>query len=150
METTTTTEPQRSELLLTRTLDAPRAQVFACWADELHARQWWGPHGFTVTSFDADERAGGAWRSCMRSDHEALCAKGTFREIVLDERIVTTFAWEGDNETLMTVTFVDDGVGTRMHLRQGPFPSDEARASHESVWSEAFERLAAHVEHNHH
>jgi uncharacterized protein YndB with AHSA1/START domain len=146
------------ELLLSRRFDAPRSQVYACWMDQLHVRQWWGPHGFTVTSFDADERAGGTWRTCMRSpDHptddegEELCASGTFREIVLDEKLVFTWSWESDekHETLVTITFVDDGVGTRMHFRQGPFATVEDRESHESGWAESFERLAEHIEREH-
>ena len=61
-----TTSAER-ELLLTRTLDAPRALVFRAWTEPEHLARWWGPQGFTTPSCTMDVRPGGAWRICMRA-----------------------------------------------------------------------------------
>ena len=34
-------------LVITRTLNAPRALVWKMFADPYHLAQWWGPKGFT-------------------------------------------------------------------------------------------------------
>ena len=36
---------QTRELQLSRTLDAPREQVFRAWTDPEKIKQWWGPIG---------------------------------------------------------------------------------------------------------
>jgi uncharacterized protein YndB with AHSA1/START domain len=67
------------------------------------------------------------------------------------ERLVFTFAWEGDedgepgHETLVTLSFAEEGGRTRMTFRQAVFTSVESRDAHEGGWSEAFERLALHL-----
>jgi len=37
------------EIVLKRTVDAPRELVFEVWTDPKHLLQWWGPNGFTLT-----------------------------------------------------------------------------------------------------
>lgn len=144
------------ELLISRTFAAPRDVVFHCWTDEAHAAQWWGPRGFTMTSFYAEAQPGGRWRTCMKSDeYGEMCSQGTFRQIVEDEQLIYTWAWEDDDgkpghETLVTITFVDEGEQTRMYFRQGPFESAEDRESHEGGWNEVFDKLAEHIARNHH
>jgi uncharacterized protein YndB with AHSA1/START domain len=173
METITTTErddvageervevrPARNdrELLISRTFAAPRDVVFHCWMDEEHATQWWGPRGFTATSFYAEAEPGGRWRTCMKShEYGETCSQGVFREIVENEKLVYTWAWEDDagkpgHETLITIDFVDEGEQTRMHFRQGPFESAEDRESHDGGWNECFDKLDEHLarKHQHH
>jgi uncharacterized protein YndB with AHSA1/START domain len=57
-----------------------------------------------------------------------------------------TFAWEDEtgqpgHETLVTVTFEEEGQNTRLTFRHGVFESVEARDSHLGGWSEFLERL---------
>ena len=75
---------------------------------------------------------------------------GVYREIVEPERLVFTFAWEDENgrrghETLVTVTFAEEGGRTKMTFRQAVFESVEDRDGYAGGWSESFERLAAHL-----
>ena len=146
------TEPAARVLVISRVLNAPRARIYAAWTEPEHLFRWWGPHGFTVLSAELDGRAGGGWRVRMRSpEGRQHTSKGIYRELVPPERLVFTFAWEGDedrepgHETLVTLSFIEEGGKTRMTLRQAVFASTESRDGHEEGWSEAFERLAEHL-----
>jgi uncharacterized protein YndB with AHSA1/START domain len=135
------------ELVITRTFDAPRALVFAAWTDPLHAREWWGPVNYPARHIEMDVRPGGAWRMCLRSTEgkPELWQGGVFREVVAPERLAFTFAWEEQGErgleTLVTVTFADEGGKTRMTFRQVPFQSIEERDGHQWGWNSTFDRL---------
>jgi uncharacterized protein YndB with AHSA1/START domain len=141
------TKPAERELVITRLLDAPRELVFRAWTDPRHAGQWWGPVNYPASHIEMDVRPGGAWRICLRSTEGKpdLWQGGVVREVVAPERLVFTFAWEeaGERglETLVTVTFSEEGGKTRMTFRQVPFQSVEERDGHRWGWNSAFERL---------
>ena len=138
-------------LVITRIFDAPRSVVYKAWTEAEHLSQWSAPHGFTITHNEGDLRPGGAWRSCMRSPAgENLWLGGTYREVVKNELLVFTHAWDGPdgkpgNETLVTVRLEDEDGKTRMTFRQAFFESVEQRNGHHGGWSECFDRLDAHL-----
>src|SRR5437588_8487193 len=129
------------ELTLTRVLDAPRELVFRMWTDPRHVAQWWGPQGFTTISLEMDPRPGGAYRGSMRSPEGTLYSRrGVYREIVPPERLAFTFAWEdaaGDlgHETIVTVTFAEQGGKTLLTLHQATFESVERCDDHRRGWT---------------
>jgi uncharacterized protein YndB with AHSA1/START domain len=53
------------EMVTTREFDAPRELVFAAWTDRSHLSQWWGPNGFTTTTYEMEVHPGGVWRFTM-------------------------------------------------------------------------------------
>jgi uncharacterized protein YndB with AHSA1/START domain len=61
------TEPADRQLVITRTFNAPRELVFEAFTDPKHLMKWWGPHGCTVISCEADPRAGGTWCISIRT-----------------------------------------------------------------------------------
>ena len=61
------TDPADRELHITHIFDAPRELVFEAFTDPKRLMNWWGPHGCTVISCEADLRAGGTWCISMRS-----------------------------------------------------------------------------------
>jgi len=138
-------------LVIIRLLNAPRDVVFRAWTDPSRVRQWWGPKDFPATDMEMDVRPGGAWRGRLRSteDGRILSHRGVFREVVPPERLAFTFAWDEEGErgleTLVTVTFVDEGGKTRMTLRQAPFKSEAERDGHVGGWNRAFDRLLGHL-----
>ena len=144
-------EPADRTLVVTRLLDAPCELVFRMWTDPEHIARWWGPQGFTTTSLEMDIRPGGAYRACMRSPEGALhCRRGVYREIVRPERIAFTFAWEdasGDlgHETLVTVTFAEQGAKTLLTLRQATFESVARCDDHRRGWTSCLERFAEYL-----
>jgi uncharacterized protein YndB with AHSA1/START domain len=136
------------DLVITRVFDAPRELVFDAWTKAEHLQHWQGaPRGFTVTTEKSDIRPGGGFRICMRSpeglDH---WLQGLYREVARPERLVFTHAWldatgKANQETLVTVTFVERGGKTEMTLRQSGFKSAESRDGHRLGWTSAFDAL---------
>jgi uncharacterized protein YndB with AHSA1/START domain len=144
-------EPSELTLVVGRVFDAPRRLVFRAWTRPEHLVRWWGPRGFTLPSCTVDLRPGGAFHCLMRSpegtDHRLRC---TYREIVEPERLVFTFAWEDDGgrlgpETLVTVTFADQGGKTMLTLRQAIFETVTARNEHDEGWSGSLDRLVEYL-----
>lgn len=138
------------ELVITRVLDAPPVLVYKAWTEPGHMVRWMGPKGFTAPSAKLDVREGGHYRALIRSpEGKDYWFGGTYREIVENQRLVFTFAWEEDGErgeeNLVTITFAEEGGKTRMTFRQAPFPSVEERDGHEGGWSEALDKLATYV-----
>jgi len=139
-------ETNDRELVIERIFDAPRALVFQAWTDRAHMMGWFGPRGYHATSCELDVRPGGAWRGCMRSPEGVEhCASGVYREVVPNERLVFTYAWEENgrrgHETEVRITFADHDGKTKMTFRQAPFETVESRDSHHGGWSEAFDKL---------
>lgn len=146
-----TATPAERELVITRVFDAPRPLVFKAWTEPDRLVRWWGPQGFTTPSCTMDVRPGGAFRFCMRSpegtDH---WLRGVYREIVEPERLVLTWAWEDaerkpGRETVLTVTFAEQGAKTKLTLRQAVFESVTARDAHQRGWTGSLDRLAEYL-----
>jgi len=148
-------EPDDRTLVITRLFNAPPASVFKAWTDPAIAKTWMGPRGFTATHSEGELRPGGAWRACLRRDADGkeLWQGGVYREIVVPERLVFTFAWDDENgqpghETLVTITFAAEHGRTRMTFRQATFDSIGQRDGHQGGWTSTFERLAEHLARN--
>lgn len=134
-------------LEIVRVFDAPRELVFQAWVDPERMRQWSAPHDYEIGQSEGEAKPGGRWRSSMVSKDEVLWLGGVYREVVENERIVFTHAWEDEagqpgHETVVTVRFEDAGEGkTRMIFRQAFFASVDSRDGHEGGWGECFDRL---------
>ncbi|WAL59864.1 SRPBCC family protein [Thermocoleostomius sinensis] len=142
---------QDRQLTITRLLDAPRSLVFKVWTQPEHFSRWLGPKDFTTIGCQMNVQVGGMYRACIRSPEGTdYWMQGIYREIIEPERIVFTFAWEDENsqpkhETLVTVTFEEQGNKTLMTFQQAIFESIESRDSHNTGWSECFDRLATYL-----
>ena len=137
-----------AKLVIKRTYDAPIDLVWKVWADPEHAKQWWGPRGFTAPLVELDERPGGKWRSLMIApDGTEYRQHGVYREIIPKKRIVYTFIWdkEPDHEMLVTVDFAAKGRKTEITFQQTGFKSAGEREGHKGGWSESFDRLAEYL-----
>jgi uncharacterized protein YndB with AHSA1/START domain len=142
-------QAQERELFITRVFDAPRSLVWKAWAEPERMVRWLGPRGFTGKIIRRDPWAGGSYRFEMRSpDGNDHWAQGVYREIVEGERLVYTWAWaDADGrattpDTVVTVTFSDEGEKTKITLHQALFESVSARDEHRFGWSSAFDCLA--------
>jgi uncharacterized protein YndB with AHSA1/START domain len=135
------------ELVITRIFDAPRDLVFKAWTDPRHLLSWWGPKNFPATELAMDVRPGGAWRACLVSTEtgQTLWHHGVFREVVAPERLVFSFQWEEEGErgleTVVTVSFAEQGGKTLMTFQQAPFQSVAERDGHRGGWSSCFDRF---------
>jgi uncharacterized protein YndB with AHSA1/START domain len=130
--TATVTLPADDQILITREFDAPSELVFKAWTTPELVKRWWSGQRGGVTSAEIDLRVGGMWRYVMEASAGFEVAfHGEYREIVPDERIVTTEVFEGmpDAQAVDTITFAEvDGRTTLTMLVQ--HTSQEDRDAH--------------------
>ena len=107
------------EIVITRVFDAPRALVFEAFTDAKHIGEWWGPNGFTTTTYEMDVRPGGAWRYVMHGpDGTDYSNKMVYSEVVKPERLAYAHGTDDDGPPLFhaTITFEDQGGKTLVTL----------------------------------
>jgi uncharacterized protein YndB with AHSA1/START domain len=126
--TATVTLPTDEQILITREFDAPKHLVYKAWTTPELVRRWWSADRGEVTVAEIDLRVGGTWRYVMVTTDGGLEVgfHGEYREIVPNERIVSTEAYEGvpdpdENATINTLTLAEaDGRTTLTVLVQAP------------------------------
>jgi uncharacterized protein YndB with AHSA1/START domain len=105
------TLPADDQILVTREFDAPPHLVYKAWTTPELVRRWWAGHRGEMTEAEIDLRVGGRWRYVMIAHGGFEVAfHGEFREIVENERIVSTEVYEGAAEagaTLNVITFLE-------------------------------------------
>jgi len=110
------TLPADDQILITREFDAPKHLVYKAWTTPELVRQWWSAKRGAVTVCEIDLRVGGTWRYVMIAQGGMEVGfHGEYREIVPDDRIVSTEVYEGmpDGQALNTITFTEvDGRTT--------------------------------------
>jgi uncharacterized protein YndB with AHSA1/START domain len=108
--TATVTLPTDEQILITREFDAPKHLVYKAWTTPELVRRWWTARRGEMTTCEIDLRVGGAWRYVMVADGGFEVAfHGEYREIVPNERIVSTEVFEGmpDAEAVDTLTLTE-------------------------------------------
>jgi uncharacterized protein YndB with AHSA1/START domain len=153
----TTASASDRELVLTRTIHAPREKVFRAWTDPDLLKQWFAPLPYTTPAAQMDVRPGGSSRIVMRApDGTEMPNRGVYLEVVPNERLVFTDAytkaWEPSEKPFMTVilTFEDDGGQTKYAARVRHWTVAD-RETHEKMgfhqgWGICADQLAALVE----
>ncbi len=129
MTTTTFETASDTELVATRTFDAPIELVWEMWTKPEHLSKWLlGPEGWTMPVCEIDLRPGGAWRYVWRKDDGTeMGMTGEVREVEPPTRLVQTENWGGDwPETLNTLELFEEDGRTRMILSIS-YPSQDAR-----------------------
>jgi len=146
------TEPTY-ELTISRYFDAPVEMVYQAFVDPDQLAQWFGPLAFHVPrdSVRVEARAGGEWRLMMvNNDRPEWSAPvtATLAEVVENRLLVGDEIAEGvpgmaDGTKLsLRIEFAPEGTGTRLELRQGPFP-EQTRELSEVGWSQSLHKLDA-------
>jgi uncharacterized protein YndB with AHSA1/START domain len=120
--TATVTLPTDEQILITREFDAPKHLVYKAFTTPELVRRWWHANRGEMTVCEIDLRVGGAWRYAMETeDGYEVAFHGEYREIVPNERIVSTEVFEGfgDAESVNTLTLAEaDGRTTATILVQ--------------------------------
>src|ERR1700688_3865030 len=90
------TLPSDTQIQITRELDAPKRLVYRAWTTPELIKRWWSGDRGEVIVADVDLRVGGTWRYVMTTTSGFEVAfHGEYREIIPDERIVSTEIFEG-------------------------------------------------------
>lgn len=164
MMRTATAPTVDAEFVITRLFKAPLKQVWQAWSKPEVMAQWFGPKGVTTTIKTLDLRPGGIMHARMdRPDGGRMWVKFAYREVVEPSRLVWehSFADEQANivespfggpwplRILSTVTFVEEGAGTRVRLAWTPLDaSTEEREAFTGMldsmtegWGGTFDKL---------
>ncbi|WP_140984344.1 SRPBCC family protein [Asticcacaulis tiandongensis] len=128
------------ELVLTRTLKAPRHLLWRCWTEPALLEKWFCPAPWRVTDVELDVHTGGAQSFVMRGpDGEVMPQQGVYLEVIENEKLVTTDAyvraWEPSEDPFMTaiVTFEDLGNGETLYTARARHWSVEKKQQHEAM-----------------
>ncbi len=123
--TATVTLPTDEQILITREFDAPKHLVYQAWTTPELVKRWWSGQRGEMTVVEIDLRVGGTWRYVLAANGGFDVAfHGEFREIVPNERIVTTEVYEmpdadplpAADEPLNIVTFTEVDGRTTLEL----------------------------------
>jgi len=136
------TLPTDEQILITREFDAPKHLVYKAWTTPELVRRWWTAKRGEMTVCEIDLRVGGTWRYVMVAEGGfEVGFHGEYREIVPNERLVSTEAYEGIPDAdahaalnTLTLTEVD---GRTMLSVLVEHPTKEGRDAHVESGMEA-------------
>jgi uncharacterized protein YndB with AHSA1/START domain len=133
-------------LTLKRRLKAPPEKVYEAWTRPEKMIQWWGvgAMGGKTPIAETDVRVGGRFRvQFWSSNNEHNSASGTYKEIVLNEKLIFSWAWQSTPERVsqVTIDLKPDGDGTMLTLTHEQFADEKARDSHRGGWTAALDNL---------
>jgi uncharacterized protein YndB with AHSA1/START domain len=136
------TLPTDEQILITREFDAPRHLVYEAWTKPELVRRWWHANRGEMTVCEIDLRVGGNWRYVMVTPEGfEVGFHGEYREIVPDERLVSTEVYEGipdadEHAAIDILTLTDLGDRTLLEILV-EHPTKEGRDAHINSGMEA-------------
>ncbi len=116
------------QIEVVREFDAPKHLVYRAYTEPDLIRRWWAGRRASVTAVESDLRVGGSYRyaASAKEDFEEgfeaalreVAFRGTFKEVVANERLVYTEIFEAQpqEEMLTTVTFEEQGGRTTLRM----------------------------------
>ena len=136
---------QKPSLSIVRKFKAAPEEVWRAWTDPQTLKQWMAPSdAFGVVLAEADVRVGGRYRIVMKApDGEEHDVSGVYREVILNRKLVYTWAWKStpERESLVSVVLRAAGSGTELTLTHEQFVDAAARDRHQHGWDGCIGRL---------
>ena len=137
-----------THLRVQRRFAAPRDRVFAAFTTPDLVCKWLGGTEIKSPHAEIDLRIGGTYRITMQPPNsEPFYIVGTYQEIVVPEKLVYTWSFEGGDmavqDTLVTVEFREQGGNTEVILLHERFGNKPARDAHDGGWYQCFDRMEA-------
>jgi uncharacterized protein YndB with AHSA1/START domain len=128
------TLPKDEQILITREFNAPKDLVYKAYTEPELVKRWWSGQRGEMTSCEIDLRVGGTWRYVMMATNGFEVAfHGEYRDLVPNERIVTTEVYEGlpedqqpEEDVVNIVSFTEADARTTLTLLVQT-PSKEVR-----------------------
>lgn len=129
------TLPEDTQILITREFDAPKHLVWKAWTTPELVKRWWSGKRGKVTVAEIDLRVGGHWRYAMETDDGTEVGfHGEYREVVPDERLVSTEAFEGipdaDEHAALNTLTLSESDGRTMLTVLVEHPTKQGRDMH--------------------
>lgn len=151
------TEQQNSdetyEVTISRYFDAPPALVYQAFVDPEQIAQWFGPLAFHVPrdTVTIDAKTGGHWNMTMVGNDNpewlapvaATLVQVVENQLLVGYEIAKDFPGMADGTKMsLSIEFLPEGSGTRLEIRQGPFP-EQMKEMSEVGWNQSFHKLDA-------
>jgi len=141
--------PGEPIMIMTRSLNAPRALVWKALSEPEHIVHWWGPHGHKNRVVQFDWRVGGKWKvETTTADGQVIIFHGEYRDIAGPETVTQTFAVEGmyDGQYSVDTVTLHELDGNTIYVGVSRLPDAESRdammaSGMETGVVEGFERL---------
>lgn len=136
---------ERPCLRLERFYPVAPEKVWRAWTDPKALSVWFGTGEMnTVLRADLDVRVGGRFDIAFRmADGQEHAVGGVYREVLLDQRLVFSWAWHStpERQSQVSVTLHAEGSGTRMDFLHEQFVDQQARDDHENGWKPTLDKL---------
>ncbi|NQD70896.1 SRPBCC domain-containing protein [Sphingobacterium shayense] len=150
---------EKKELFINHFFDAPRDVVFRAWTDPEQLRKWYAPDECSITFKNIEVKKGGHYHSCIHDPIHGECwIKGTYLEVVLDEKLVFTMAMsdragnsvrsvdagkteDWPEEQVTTVTFESLGEQTKVTIHQTVSEAEAKKTGAYQSWIKMFNKL---------
>ncbi len=127
-------------LVLRRTFTASRQRVFRAWIEPEALERWLRPRGMGMTVSKLEARVGGSFRFDLENGGSIV---GTYLHIIPPEQLV--FTWSAgarqDQETVVTLDFLDRGAVTEVVLTHEGLSTPEQRALAGTGWPSLLDAL---------
>lgn len=147
------TPDETYEVSISRYFDAAPELVYKAFTDPDQIAQWFGPITFHVPrdTVSIDARSGGHWNMTMVSNDNpewkspvtSVLTEVVENQLLVGYEITQGFPGMEDGAKIsMSIEFLPEGDGTRLELRQGPFP-EQMRDMSEIGWSQSLYKLDA-------
>ena len=137
--TAVVTLPKDTQIKIVREFNAPKHLVYKAYTTPELIRRWWNAKRGVVTVAEVDLQVGGKWRYVMVTpDGSDVGFHGEFREIVPNQRLVSTEIFEGmpgmempqeqgdDSAAVNTLTLTEKAGRTTLTILSD-YPSREIR-----------------------
>jgi len=140
------TPSNSTTLQIRRFIAAPRPRVFAAFTNPKDCVHWMGPRPDQCQTAKLDVRQGGKYELCMKSPEGGdVTVFGEYLEVRSPERLVFTWAWEGDDwpdgPSRVTVDFFELDGGTDIQLVHEKLPNAQSRDNHNHGWLGSLDKL---------
>ncbi|MDP2698344.1 SRPBCC family protein [Thalassospira sp.] len=129
----------KTDLILTRTLAAPRHLIWDCWTQPKHIPHFFVPAPHKVTAVDINLQVGGRFNTTFEVDGNVMDNQGVYLEVVPCEKLVFTDAytegWKPAPEPFMTaiLLFADATGGGTTYTAIARHRHPDTRKAHEDM-----------------
>ncbi|MFP5386241.1 MAG: SRPBCC domain-containing protein [Bacteriovoracia bacterium] len=137
----------KNELTLTRSIPAPRDEVFIYWTEPKLLEKWAFPKGMRLTVAHFEAKAGGKYRFEHAQGEDVYLCNGHFEEFVPNEKLVQVDKVDSPEKGLLfenlksTILLKDEAGGTRVEVTQNGFPDQKSANECKVSWEESLNNL---------
>ena len=142
MAPTTSAAPQLLKLTVSRTIDAPPADVFAAWVDPAQASAWFG-NAQVIMHPAVDD----LYYISVPHQDRGCHIYGRFLRIERPRLVEQTWMSESTHglESIVTFSIEPRGRGSEVTIHHAGLPNEEERQNHQDGWTSLLDAMEKHV-----